>query len=218
MEKIIHQIWVGPFEMPRRERRFIKNLKELHPSWTHMFWTNDNIPELPPKIKEAYESFGKNKDYAHQADVLRVYLVKLYGGVYLDVDFKCINGFEKEDVDKINGIYLYHGGNDYTIPNGAFGSNKDHPLINYMVDQIDLKKNGWYGPSWMGNMVRSFYQLPNECDHNLLIPKLIADNINYRFFFEFEKNNFKHYALYSWSPENRANFEKGNINYLPDEE
>jgi hypothetical protein len=97
----------------------------------------------------------------------------------------------------------------------AFGFKKEHPLVNYMYDQIDFDKWGWYGPAWMGNMAREYYGLKHECEHELLIPKLEQDNIKYEFFYELEKNNFKHYALYSWSPENRRNFESGNINYLP---
>jgi hypothetical protein len=214
MEKVIHQIWVGPFEMPNREKRFVQKTKEMNPSWTHILWTNDNLPELPEKLKQMYDFFGQQKDYAHQADVLRIYLVKLFGGVYLDVDFDCINGFENTNLHEYNGVYYNHGGNDYTIPNGVFGSAKDHPLINYIFEQIDSSKWGWYGPSWLGNMVREYYQLPHECAHELLIPKLQEDNIRYDFFYELERDNFKHHALYSWSPENRRNFESGNINYL----
>lgn len=214
MEKIIHQIWVGPFEMPDREKRFVQKVKDMNPSYQHIFWTNENVPELPKNTKAIYDALGRAKDYAHQADVLRVYLVKMYGGIYLDVDFDCINGFEGKGFEQFQGMYLYHGGIDYTIPNGAFGSAKNHPVINYMCEQIESKKWGWFGPSWMGNMVREYYGLPHECKHELLIPKLAEDNIMYKFFYEFESQNFRHHALYSWSPENRRNFESGNINYL----
>jgi len=214
MEKIIHQIWVGPFEMPDREKEFVQKVKEQNPSYQHMFWINTNIPPLPEKLKEVYDMFGKNKDYAHQADVLRVFLVKEYGGIYLDVDFDCIGGFENTNFHEYDGLYTYHGGNDYTIPNGIFGSSKNHSLINYIFEQINKEKWGWYGPSWMGNMVREYFGLPHECIHELLIPKLQNLNVNYYLFSEFENKNFKHHALYSWSPENRKNFESGNINYL----
>ena len=45
MEKIIHQIWVGKFEMPDREKRFIEKLITMNPSYEHKLWVNDNIPE-----------------------------------------------------------------------------------------------------------------------------------------------------------------------------
>ena len=105
MEKIIHQIWVGKFEMPDREKRFIEKLITMNPSYEHKLWVNDNIPELPENIKKLYEAFGIAKDYAHQADVLRVYLVKLYGGIYLDVDFDCIEGFENTNFHEYEGLY-----------------------------------------------------------------------------------------------------------------
>ena len=214
MEKIIHQIWVGKYQMPDREHGFIQKVIENNPSYKHILWNNDNIPELPQNLKEVYDAFGNAKDYAHQADVLRVYLVKTFGGIYIDVDFDCIYGFENTNYHEYEGLFLHHGGKDYTIPNGAFGCSANHPLINYIFEQIDKRKWGWFGPSWMGNMVREYYGLPHECEHNLLIPKLNNDNINYRYFHEFEKENCRHHALYSWSPENRRNFESGNINYL----
>lgn len=205
---------MGKYQMPDRERKFVTQVKESHPSFQHILWTNENIPELPDNLRELYEAFGEATDYAHQADVLRVYLIKLMGGIYLDVDFQCVGGFENTDISNYEGLYLYHGGTDYTIPNGAFGSTSNHPLINYLFEQIDRKKWGWFGPSWMGNMVREYYMLKHGCEHDMLIPKLKDDNIQYKFFHEFERENFKHHALYSWSPENRKNFQNGNINYL----
>lgn len=200
--------------MPDREKRFVDKVRAMNPTYEHILWTNDNVPELTGGIKDFYDAFGKAKDYAHQADVLRVYLVKTYGGLYLDVDFDCINGFEGSGVENWDGFYTYHGGIDYTIPNGVFGSAKNHPAINYLCEQIHSKKWGWFGPSWMGNMIREYYGLEHECKHELLIPKLIENNIMYKLFHQFEAENFRHYALYSWSPENRKNFESGNINYL----
>ena len=214
MEKIIHQIWIGPFEMPDREKLFVQKVKDVNTSWHHMFWTNENIPELPSKLKEVFDIFGKNKLYALQADILRIYLVKLFGGFYLDVDFDCINGFESTNFNEYNGVYYNHGEGDYTIPNGVFGSSKNHPLINYITEQVDASKWSWYGPIWLGDMVRQYYNLPHGCAHELLAPKLEEDNIKYGLFYDLEKEHFKHHALYSWSLENRTNFENGNINYI----
>jgi hypothetical protein len=39
-------------------------------------------------------------------------------------------------------------------------------------------------------------------------------NFQYILFYELERKHIRHHALYSWSPENKKNFETGNINYL----
>jgi len=214
MEKIIHQIWVGPYEMPDREKEFIQELKDKNPTWEHILWTNQNLPPLPENISTFFDMFEKQKDYAHQADVLRVFLVKEYGGLYLDVDFKCSEGFDSSNLDKYDGLFCYHGGNDYTMPNGVFGSKKDSDVINHLFNLIDIKKGGWFGPSWMGDSVKSFFNLPRETPHEIIKEKLTEKNYLYLLFHELEEKHIRHHALYSWSPENKRNFENGNINYL----
>ena len=124
MEKIIHQIWVGKYDIPDREKYFIEQVKIINPSFDHMLWTDDNLPELPENIKTLYDNFEKVKDYAHMADVLRIFLVKEYGGLYIDVDFKPIKPFTLFDDNDSELFVCYHGGNDFTMPNGVFGGKK----------------------------------------------------------------------------------------------
>jgi len=214
MEKIIHQIWVGPYEMPVREQGFIQELKDKNPTWEHVLWNNKNLPKLPEKIQVLFDQFEKQKDYAHQADVLRVFLVKEYGGLYMDVDFKCSEGFDSSEFHKYDGLFCYHGGNDYTMPNGIFASTKGGDLITYLTDMVDISKGGWYGPSWLGDSVKSYLNLHREASHELVKKKLNEINVNYLLFPELENKHIRHHALYSWSPENKRNFENGNINYL----
>ena len=49
--KIIHQIWVGEYRIPKREKNLIEEVKQKHPDFEHILWTNDNIPTLPPVLK-----------------------------------------------------------------------------------------------------------------------------------------------------------------------
>jgi mannosyltransferase OCH1-like enzyme len=212
--KIIHQIWVGPYEIPSREKSFINNLKEKNSDWMHILWTNDNLPLLPDKIQQLFDFFENQKDYAHQADILRVFLLKEYGGIYMDVDFKCSEGFNSSDFIKYDGFFCYHGGNDYTMPNGVFASNKNTQMINYLTDLIDINNGGWYGPSWLGDSVKKFFNLERETSHDIVKEKLHNIDFDYVLFYELEDKHIRHHALYSWSPENKRNFENGNINYL----
>src|SRR5580698_5597843 len=108
MERIIHQIWVGPYPMPSRERMYVENIKRAHPHFKHMMWTDSNLPELPPNIRWQFDQRATTKDYAFQADVIRLLLVYLHGGVYLDVDYAVDQGFTKIDFDSINGLFYHH--------------------------------------------------------------------------------------------------------------
>ena len=212
--KILHQIWVGPYDIPSRDLNFINQIKEGHPKYQHILWKNENLPELPSNIQELMDIFEKQEDYAHQADILRTFLVSKFGGIYLDVDFKLINGFEGTDIDNFDGFFCYHGHNDYTMPNGIMGSKKEGDLINFILDDINIKKGIWYGPSWLGGVVKKYYGLDYETNHEITSEILFRNNIKYMPFSYLESNIVKHLALYSWSPENKNNFKNGNINYL----
>jgi mannosyltransferase OCH1-like enzyme len=134
MEKIIHQIWVGPYQMPDRDKEFVREVKEINSQWEHIFWDNNNLPKLPEKIQKIYDFFEIHEDYAHQADILRLYLIKEYGGIYLDIDFKCIKGFNDTNLELYDGLFCYHNGNDYTMPNGILGATKNSAVINFIYD------------------------------------------------------------------------------------
>jgi hypothetical protein len=214
MEKIIHQIWVGPYQMPDREKIFVQRMKTMNPDWEHVLWTDSNLPELPKNIRKRCDMFLSQKDYAHVADVLRVFIVNKFGGLYLDVDFQPIGPLSKSDLDKHDSVFFYHGGNDYTMPNGCFGSSKGSEISEYLLNDISPDFGGWYGPSWMGEVVKRYLGFSYETDHSIVGKEMENRNIKYMLFPELENNYCTHRALYSWSPENKRNFEEGNINYL----
>jgi len=218
MEKNIHQIWVGPYEMPDREKGYVQKMKEFNPGWQHFLWTDNNLPELPEEVRIRCELFKRQKDYAHIADAIRVFLVHKFGGIYLDVDFQPMGNLDDSKISESQGVFFYHGGDDYTMPNGCFGLSAGTEMGEYLLSQISSKFGGWYGPSWMGGEVKKFLGMEYESEHDLVDKKLRDLNIRYMTFYDLESNYCTHRALYSWSPENKRNFESGNINYLEDHE
>jgi mannosyltransferase OCH1-like enzyme len=173
VNKIIHQIWVGPEPIPLRERYFIRDIKLKNPNWEYMFWTDSNLPELPNNIKEIYNIFGKDKQYAFQADILRLYVIKEYGGLYVDVDFQPLNSFD--GLEESSTIFCSWNN---LLLNGFFGADKNHESIIKACDEVSLM-NTWYGPSWFTSIVQPY-----------------ADNIIT--LDNFEKQYAKHHALHSW--------------------
>lgn len=214
MEKIIHQIWVGPYQMPDREKIFIEKMKNLNPDWEHILWTDANLPELPENVKKRCDMFLSQKDYAHIADVLRIFLVNKFGGIYLDVDFQTVGPLSESGIDQNDAVFFYHGGDDYTMPNGCFGAAKGSRISEYMLNDISPDFGGWYGPSWMGGIVKKYLGLEYETEHQIVENTMKDHNIRYMTFSELETKYCTHRSLYSWSPENKKRFEEGDINYL----
>lgn len=50
MEKIIHQIWIGPYKIPKLEEYFSKIMKEKKPDFEYMLWTNIKIYGMKVKV------------------------------------------------------------------------------------------------------------------------------------------------------------------------
>jgi len=201
MEKIIHQIWVGPNAMPQREQDFVRKMQLHHPTFQHMFWYDGNMPELPEQIKPVYDSFANVRSWAMCADILRLYVVYLYGGIYLDVDYDTLQGMESWNLENYSG-YIHHGDEgDYPISNGHFGFSRGHPASEYLVSKITMDNTHWYGPHWFGKYVKEYYKLPMNCTVEDLRNALIPDNLKVMSGEE-QRKYVLHYSLYSWAPEN----------------
>lgn len=177
MEAIIHQIWIGPEPMPVRERYFTRDLKAMNPSWEYKLWTD--APTLPTHIQEVYDIFGKDGQYAFQADLLRMFLIKEYGGMYVDVDFQPLKPLD----DFLSSDTLFCQWNDLIL-NGVFGASKNHPAIEQMCEAVNLQTT-WYGPSWFTKQLESY-------EFNSVTLEYL------------EEHYIKHHALHSWGKEKGA--------------
>ena len=200
--KIIHQIWVGDFKLPKREQQLTNEIKEMHPDYEYMFWTS--APTLPDNVQHWYDTFYSMKNYAFCADLLRMWVVKEFGGFYLDVDFRVTKSLD--NFLPYDGLFLYHNEHDLTIPNNVFGAKKDLAVLDYCIQEI-RSNNRWYGPSWFGSVVKSSLGLPYETPHEVTKNKMKEKNIEYFMYGVFEDVYARHLSLYSWSPEvwNRLN-------------
>jgi mannosyltransferase OCH1-like enzyme len=176
MNNIIHQIWVGPNVMQVRERRCCRLVKSMNPTWEYMFWTDDNLPEMPKEMQEVFDYFGQTKHYAFQADVLRMFLLKEYGGLYIDVDFEPVNSFDA--LRELDNLFLTWGPEQKRIMNGVIGADKGHPVIEDLCSMVNIKTK-FYGPDWFGS-------------------KLASHDINTMIFTDFLKQYAFHHHLNSW--------------------
>jgi mannosyltransferase OCH1-like enzyme len=195
MEKIIHQIWVGDFKIPYREQLLSQNLKELHPDYEYMFWKDTD--DLPDNVKYWYDIFYTNKNYVFCADLLRLWVVYKWGGMYLDIDFNIQKRLDP--LFEHQAVLFYHNDTDYTIPNNLIGATKDSPILKWCLDNVN-KNCSWYGPSWLGTTVKNYLQLPYEIPQAPVAKALSEHNIHYHNYWGFEVEYGKHLSLYSWEP------------------
>ena len=198
--KIIHQIWIGDFKIPLREKQLCDYLKLLHKDYEYKFWTDKEIvvEELPENLKHWYIKFYNIKNYAFCADLIRMWVVYTYGGFYLDIDFDVKN--KLDDFLFHDGLFLYHNETDLTIPNNIFASTTHGEVLKHCLSSINFN-NSWYGPSWFGQTIKQYLNLEYNTEQTTVKELLIKRNIEYYQYHSFEVKYAKHLSLYSWSPE-----------------
>jgi len=223
INKVIHQIWVGKYDIPQREIRLSNEIKEKHPDYEYYLWTDNNLPNIPEQLQKMYDVMYGKKDYVYCADMLRWLVVQQFGGWYLDIDWEFIKNLNTLDIDHRRGIVYGHWGVgwqhcDYTITNNIFGFEKNHPMVNHMIDHMPIDYNYWnapYSPGWTGIEVKRYLGLENEFSneiweyHRIMREFLEKHNIEYGDYNTFQNEILKHHALYAWSHENKEKFEKG---------
>jgi mannosyltransferase OCH1-like enzyme len=213
MEKNIHQIWVGNKRIPSHIKKHMEELRDRHQDFNYYFWNDANLPELPEHLKEIYDAY---EEPAIKADLLRMYVVNKYGGIYLDADFKTIDGFHSNVMLNFdyNGFVVFNESYGMSaLANTIFGFTNNHPLLEYMIDNI-THKGQWIGPNWWAQIICKYLQLNNDQSTlEQLREKLSPLNVKVLIWKDIEDNCFRHEALASWMPGSIWNEKLKNENY-----
>jgi hypothetical protein len=212
MEKIIHQIWIGPYKIPAKEKIFCEKIRAAHPDFSYIFWNNDNFPILDEHLVELVAFYESKKQWVNIADLLRYWIVREYGGVYIDADYELIKSIHDFDFDNIEGIIPLHFNPGETICNSIFGFNKKHPLMEFVVSE--MKKlapnyNHWLGPHFFGRCIKQCLgftseNLDIEIFQTLNDKKIVTPHSRKLF----QKDYMKHHLSYNWHVENQKKLEE----------
>lgn len=89
--KIIHYCWFGGEEKPTTVVKYINNWKKKLPEYKFYEWneTTFNINKF-----QFTEEAHRMKKFAFVSDVVRLYALYQYGGIYLDTDVEVIKSFD----------------------------------------------------------------------------------------------------------------------------
>ena len=128
----IHQIWVGPNPIPKKSKKFIKEIKELHPSFKYKLWTNKDIT---PENFTNYKYIMATDSYAQKADIMRYEILYKEGGIYIDIDFELYKNIEPL---LTNDLVIAHEDMFTSIhmSNSFIACTKHNPNLKRSVDNI----------------------------------------------------------------------------------
>lgn len=198
IERNIHQIWVGENKIPVHIKEYMAQVRDHHKDFTYYLWDDSNLPELPELLKKVYDSYAEP---AIKADLLRMYVVNKFGGIYLDADFKPIDGFYTDILPykDSDGFIVYNDSYRMSaLANTIFGFKKDNPLLTYLLDNVTHEMQ-WIGPNWWSQTVCKYLQV--DIDHvtvEEVKDKLHDMNMHVVHWKDIEDHCFRHEALASW--------------------
>jgi mannosyltransferase OCH1-like enzyme len=123
--KILHQIWIGG-DIPEREKAFCIQAKNALPSdWTYKLWRDEDVLSLA-NFTQA-EPYNKTPSLGQKSDLLRLFILCEFGGVYCDTDFVLNKPFDDLlDLDFFGGVVYDEVPN---IANSVMGSSPKNELI-----------------------------------------------------------------------------------------
>ena len=129
--KMIHYCWFGGNPLPEKALKCIESWKKYCPDYEIKRWDESNFDITYNKyVNEAY----KSKMWAFVTDVVRLYVVYTYGGIYLDVDVELLKGLD--DLLKYNAFMGFE--NQKNINTGlGFGALKNNQIIYEILKDYD---------------------------------------------------------------------------------
>ncbi|MBC8739244.1 hypothetical protein F6X40_21075 [Paraburkholderia sp. UCT31] len=87
--KILHRIYFGFDGKPDQFQAYLRTWEEQLPDFKIMHWNASNLPmDINPYVKKLYAE----RDHAFLTDFFRWYVLREFGGSYLDADVEIVNG------------------------------------------------------------------------------------------------------------------------------
>jgi mannosyltransferase OCH1-like enzyme len=151
--RILHQIWLGDQPFPDDFARYRESWLRHHPDWQHRFWTEDTLP-ADLRRTEVYERL---RVPAERSDILRLEVLYLEGGVYVDTDFECHRPLD--DVIDDYEFFTAPLKPDGWINNAFIGSLAGHPILDRALNELRPREFHGYdkhgtGPRFLDTLLK----------------------------------------------------------------
>ena len=139
--KTIHYCWFGGKPLPELAQKCIESWKKYCPDYEIKRWDETNFDlNYNDYVREAYEA----KKWAFVTDVVRLYALVNYGGIYMDTDVEVL-----KPLDEFLKYEAFSGfESDTYIPTGIMACEKGQKLFAELLREYDnihfLISNGKY--------------------------------------------------------------------------
>jgi hypothetical protein len=176
-------------------------LKMQNPEFEHHIYSNDDCVEFiksnfDEKVLDAY---NRLIPLAYKADLWRYCILYIYGGIYLDIKYNCIDNFklinliDKEHFVKDRPEYFENKDGIYQALIIAKPKNKLLlECINKIVENVNNNYYGYNelyptGPGLVGSLYYKFYSDRSNVDMMFIGDGIITDNANNKILQEYRE-------------------------------
>ena len=147
--KIIHQVWVGygASNPPEAWQNATMVSRNNNPDYTYMLWLDGDVIQLLEEhyawFLPTYRSYPYNIE---RADAARYFIIRHYGGVYLDMDEVSVVPITDIIQNKTLGHYdcVIPEGTPIGVTNYVIICKKQSPFMRFLTSKL-IQKSGWYG-------------------------------------------------------------------------
>lgn len=94
--KIIHYMWLDKESdfnnsYPNKFKIYVDTFYKYNPEYKFMFWNIDKIKNLlkNPDVAKYEKIWNDLKYHIQKCDFARYLIMYIYGGIYIDLNFKC---------------------------------------------------------------------------------------------------------------------------------
>lgn len=139
--KKIHQIWIGENHMPARLKAYCETVKNAFPDFEYIFW-NEDLVKREAWVNEEICKGLIPCNIGLRSDVLRMEILKKFGGIYLDTDFECLKPCSELFLSLMSDeTFGYSDELSGRPANGMMFSCKEHPIVNFFVERCKYYLN-----------------------------------------------------------------------------
>ena len=131
--KVIHYCWFGRGEKPTLAQKCIASWRKYCPDYQIIEWNEDNydISTAPLFVQQAVEA----KKWAFATDFIRLHIVYMYGGIYLDTDVELI-----KSLDSFLKNSAYFGMDSGGVNTGlGFGASKQDTFLLELMKVYEIE-------------------------------------------------------------------------------
>jgi mannosyltransferase OCH1-like enzyme len=134
LPKTIHQIWLGGDLPPRLVQA--RNTIIQTSGWNVKLWTEEEIHTCVCRLEDYNHT---PQQYAGQVDIIKLHILKLFGGVALDLDFVGHKSFDPVRDCQAFAVRQPDG----TCCNAIMGATRNHPWVNRILADEKIR---WGAP------------------------------------------------------------------------